>query len=68
MFVTQELHKLNAVVNAIGFEVLEVEAATRICRIDFAGKIDELDKRAANLPKEKKGRKKKSAGRRKDVH
>lgn len=33
---------------------MEVEAATGIGRVDFAGEIDEFDKRAANLPKEKK--------------
>jgi hypothetical protein len=53
VLVTQQLHKLNAIVNAIGLEVLEVEATSGVCRIDFAGKVDEFDKGAANLSEKK---------------
>lgn len=49
MLVAQQLHELDAVINAIRLEVLEVEATARVCGIDLAGKVDELDKRAANL-------------------
>lgn len=49
MLVAQQLHEFDAVINAIRLEVLEVEATARVCGIDLARKVDELDKRAANL-------------------
>lgn len=41
---------------------MKVEAATGVCRIDFARKVDEFDKRAANLPKGEKKKKSQTAG------
>jgi hypothetical protein len=49
VLVAQVLHVLDAVVNAVRLEVLEVEAAAELGGMGLAGEVDELDEGAANL-------------------
>lgn len=49
LLVAEALHELDAVVDAVRLEALEVEAAAGLRRVRLAGEVDELDERAANL-------------------
>lgn len=43
------LHELDAVIYAVGLEVLEVETAARVGRVSLAGEVDELGEGTTDL-------------------